>query len=890
MPTITYDDGSFLLDNQRLWLVSGSIDYFRTPAALWPDRLLKAKRAGLNCICTYVPWNFHEPFEGKWETSGDHDVYAFVRAAGELGLYVILRPGPYIGGQWDFGGLPAWLLAKPGLALRANNATFLHYFDKYFRKMLPRLAEQQVTRGGNIILVQSENEYTLRTMPDRLQYLEFVSQLLRRSGFEVPIITCNDLTEPAVPEAIETVRGWDHVVQNLKRLRSRQGGAPLLVGELWAGHYDQWSGQHTRRGAADVARKAMEVLGCGAQFNYYPWHGGTNFAFKAGAPGDGPDCFQTTSFDFDAPLSEGGGLTQKYYTTRLVNLLAHHMGAFLAASYAQEARVNIHDSSTVLNVSGSRGRWAVVTNNGRQDIRQAAVSLPDGTDINVSLEPLGAMAVPLGLQLTEQVKLDWSNVTPLGFFRHKVLVVHGPAGWPARISLNGAVIAAVIGSDDEPVMIEAHGLTIVLVNSSLAMRTWVLDETLVLGPDFVGIEPTDVVFNHAAPQYAMIAFDGKLTHKKIKPTAPAAVKPIKLGSWNRTGVSKEPLGDNALEWLKIDRPRDVDFLGVHDGYIWYRLETIEDKPLKRQLFLPECEDRATLYLNGKRLGVWGRGDGAVRTPINADFRKGANTLTMLVDNLGRASTGHKLGQRKGLANHVYDARPLQRGKFKLKSVESFPKRVVPRHLLFMIDDLQGVPVWEAQLVITLNKVAPIHMTFENLPHHMAILCNERTVAFLPCQGSGFGDATLGAELKKGKNVLKVLVWGDVDSKLLDNIKMYNLLEPVTAQGRLSCRAWQMPADASGVLGGDRPAWYKAEFKYAPASQALFLRISGPGKGQIFLNGHNVGRYWSVGPQELYYLPECWLREDNDVTLFVEDGHRPTGCSLEFSATGPYGPR
>ena len=108
MATFTYDDRSFLVDGQRIWLVSGSVHYFRTPAALWRDRLLKAKQAGLNCISTYVAWDFHEPREGQWDFSEDHDVAAFVRLAGELGLYVILRPGPYISARWDFGGLPAW--------------------------------------------------------------------------------------------------------------------------------------------------------------------------------------------------------------------------------------------------------------------------------------------------------------------------------------------------------------------------------------------------------------------------------------------------------------------------------------------------------------------------------------------------------------------------------------------------------------------------------------------------------------------------------------------------------------------------------------------------------------------------------------------------------------
>ena len=128
MPTVRYDDRSYSVDDRRIWLTSGSIHYFRIPADLWRDRLLKAKRAGLNCVQTYVAWNVHESLEGQWNFEGDSDVAPFVELAGEMGMYVILRPGPYICAEWDFGGLPAWLAAKSGISYRAPNATYTHFW------------------------------------------------------------------------------------------------------------------------------------------------------------------------------------------------------------------------------------------------------------------------------------------------------------------------------------------------------------------------------------------------------------------------------------------------------------------------------------------------------------------------------------------------------------------------------------------------------------------------------------------------------------------------------------------------------------------------------------------------------------------------------------------
>jgi len=204
MASVTFDDRSYMIDNRRVWLVSGSIHYFRVPSDLWEDRLCKAKRAGLNCISTYVPWNIHEPREGQWEFSGERDIVKFVELANQMGLYVILRPGPFIGGDWDFGGFPAWLAGKSGIGYRTSNASYTHYFDKFFAQLLPRLCEHQVTNGGNIILIQNENEYQLGSQPDRTTYLEFINQLFRRSGFTIPIINCNHQVDPETQTSIMT--------------------------------------------------------------------------------------------------------------------------------------------------------------------------------------------------------------------------------------------------------------------------------------------------------------------------------------------------------------------------------------------------------------------------------------------------------------------------------------------------------------------------------------------------------------------------------------------------------------------------------------------------------------------------------------------------------------
>ena len=887
MATVTYDDRSFLVDGERIWLVSGSVHYSRIPPDLWQDRLMNAKRAGLNCISTPIPWNYHEPREGQWERKGEKDVAAFVRLAGELGLYVILRPGPYIGSQWDGGGLPGWLSTKSGLVARTNNAAFSHYFDKYFRQVLPLLADQQVTRDGNIILIQNEHEYTATTHPDRSAYLEFINQLFRRSGFDIPIINCNLFTDPPTPESVECVNGWGREVQLLKRMRLRQPNAPLLVAEFLCGRQDNWGDEHQDKSPDAVARRAMEILGCGAQYNYHMWHGGTNFGFWGGSDPCAVSRYQTQSHDFDAPLAEGGGRTRKFYVTRLVNLLANHMGRFFASSILEQPGVSVHDSTNVLNLSGPLCNWAVITNNGNEEITTARISLPEGQDLEVPLTPFGAAAVPVELDLTPTQMLDYCNLTPLGFFGQKVLAMHGPAGWDARISINGKEIQASVPKTDAPTILEHQEVVLALLNSDAAMRTWPMDEGLVIGPAYVGASIEEITHRPGVKEYFLLSPDGKLTQKKVtatrarRPTAPA------IRQWTRRTICLEAVNHKDLTWQKIPGPRDADHLGFHEGYIWYRVEIDEPRAKKRFLFLPDCEDRAALFLNGKHLGVWGWGPGAVRLPISADLKRGPNALVALVDNLGRFHSGPQVTQRKGLFGHVYDAKALRLAKFKLKALDSFSKRVVPRQQVHLLPELQRQQAWSAELTISLAKVTPIHVSFQDMPHHLAILCNERMVGFYANCGRNFGSATLGAELRKGRNQVRILAWGDVTAKTLEGLKFHGLTETLSDQGAWHYRPWGPPEQTRSLSGKDLPAWFSAKFRRTDAPEPLFLHLAGAHKGQILLNGRNLGRFWDLGPQQCYYLPSCWLEDDNELLLFEEQGTSPYRSKLEFRPFGPY---
>ena len=890
MAQVTYDDNSYLIDGKRVWLVSGSVHYFRVPADLWRDRLLKAKRAGLNCITTYVPWNYHEAIEGRWNFEGDRDVAEFVRIAGELGLYVILRPGPYICAEWDFGGLPGWLTTKTGMTLRTNNAAFMHYFDKYFAQLLPRLADQQVTRGGNIILIQNENEYIFGDSPNGRAYLEFVSQLIRRGGFDIPIISCNMFAGPQIEGVVDNINSWDAAVEGLKRAHYSQPMMPMIVTEFWSGWFDFWgSGIHERRDPREVARRAMEMLGCGAQYNYYMFHGGTNFGFWGSRLVEGEATYQTTSYDYDAPLAEGGELTEKYYLTRLVNMMANHMARFLASAFMEDPGVTIHDNTDVRNLTGPLGRWAVITNGGCDDITDVNVSLPKGEErLKVPLGPFGAVAVPIDVALTPTVTLDHTNLTPLGLFGEKVLVLHGPASWAGEVKINGEQFAVEVPGGIEPTLLACGEIFVAVISSELACKTWFVDDLLIFGPDFVGETAEDVTMAKGATHYILLSLDGKISRRKIKtPTSQPRATTPRLGTWRRVSVCGEPI-DESLQWKKIERPRSADQLGVPQGYLWYRIEVRQKQAGRRYLFLPDCADRATIFLNGKHLGVWGRGPDAARTPIGANFKRGENVLTILVDNLGRFSVGPRMGELKGLYGHIYDAKALPMKKFKLTKGESFSKRLVPHSMAHLAPLPEKGPLTAAETDISMKKVTPIHLTFKDIPHHVAVLCNDKPVGLFPMTGEGsFGDVTLSSELKSGKNVIKLLLWGEATAKSLAGVKFYSLSECITSGAKWLFRPWTLPQEGGRVVGKSLPAWYSTSFKYTEAGQPLYLHILAAKKGQIYVNGRNIGRFWTTGPQDCYYLPECWLAENNQLLLFSEGGENPSTSRLERHTHGPF---
>jgi beta-galactosidase len=312
----------FLLDGKPFQMISGEIHYPRVPREAWRARMKMAKAMGLNTIGTYVFWNVHEPRKGKFSFAGNNNIAEFVKVAQEEGLWVILRPSPYVCAEWEFGGYPYWLQNEKGLEVRSKEPQYLAEYKKYILEVGKQLAPYQVNHGGNILMVQIENEYG--SYGSDKEYLEINRKMFVEAGFDGLLYTCDpaaDLVKGHLPGLLPAVNGLDKPRQVKKLINENHGGkGPYYIAEWYPAWFDWWGTKHHTVPAEQYVPALDSVLRAGISINMYMFHGGTTRDFMNGANyKDGtPYEPQISSYDYDAPLDEAGNATPKFLAFRKV--------------------------------------------------------------------------------------------------------------------------------------------------------------------------------------------------------------------------------------------------------------------------------------------------------------------------------------------------------------------------------------------------------------------------------------------------------------------------------------------------------------------------------------------------------------------------------------------
>ena len=314
--TFTTGDKTFLLNGKSFVVKAAELHYPRIPRAYWEHRIKMCKSLGMNTVCLYVFWNIHEQKEGEFDFTGNNDVAAFCRLCQKHGMYVIVRPGPYVCAEWEMGGLPWWLLKKKDIRLREQDPYFMQRVEIFEKEVGRQLAPLTVQNGGPIIMVQVENEYG--SYGKDKAYVGAIRDIVRKSGFDkVSLFQC-DWSSNFLNNGLDDLT-WTmnfgtgaNIDNQFKRLGEVRPNAPKMCSEFWSGWFDKWGARHETRPAKDMVEGMDEMLSKGISFSLYMTHGGTSFGHWAGAnsPGFQPD---VTSYDYDAPINEWGQPTPKFY-------------------------------------------------------------------------------------------------------------------------------------------------------------------------------------------------------------------------------------------------------------------------------------------------------------------------------------------------------------------------------------------------------------------------------------------------------------------------------------------------------------------------------------------------------------------------------------------------
>ncbi len=683
---IDFDERGFLIDGKRTFITSASLDYPRVPRALWADRLLRLKRGGFNTVEFYTFWDFHEPREGQFVFTGDHDLNAFLKLVKSMNMYAIARVGPYYCGEWSLGGYPIWLRFKPGVVLRTDDAPFLKAVDNFWDQLLPIVAANQISRGGSVILVQLENEHPLAwgtAMPT--PYFTHLQEQALKHGIEVPYFFSgmHHGSDPA---------GDQSSFDDLSRPN------PWISTEFWSVWFSQY-GSHPGD-AASYRRRTWKLIAHGADgYNIYMGHGGSNFDYSNNNE-------DAASYDYGAPVGQGGDLRPTYYEFKKANYFARSFASVLGNSSDNSGRWSSASSNHEVKLTARKGPAGEIVfadsppppvekvaspdpNNptfeavteGTQATKVTTTTFSaDGVSFELALQPGEIVPLLHGVQIAPGVTLDWSSARILGVARFEnttTLVAFGDAGRRDQLLFSGAAIVPEGSSASssklkiaEPYSAAAplvrsfnvgsEHVRVLLMTREQANGTWFAGdpghELVVTGPAYVGA--VDVAGGKLTVQTespwssegAGAVFSATTVYGQAVPTIlpnaatkPARLTTLPLTAWEtRSGSAVKPDFEDA-SWSLAADPMEMGSDGDLSSYAWYRSKVTVPQAGDYLLTPSEGGDHAKLYVDGHFVT---EGSFSAR-PLALTLTAGSHSIAIFVSHYGRQKFFANLGEFKG---------------------------------------------------------------------------------------------------------------------------------------------------------------------------------------------------------------------------------------------------
>ncbi len=924
MATVTFDAQSLMIDGRREWLVSGTFWCSRTPASGWTRALAALRDCGFNTVLLPVVWSHHEPRKGEFRFTGDHDLAACVRTAGALGLKVILRMGPHVAGGEDLGGIPAWAgglngIGEPSLwrgpdggkpavrpptktdfaatmaRVRSGSAAFLEDAARWFTALGEQVEDLQATSRveGPIVLAQVEHEWFCEHDTSSEAYLAEISRYARESGISVPILNANNLHAWAEGD-VDTWSGSEAPLLTARQLRAVRPNQPPFLIELAPPPEIAWGDdpKHAIPDGRSLARALAEASAAGAQANLACVLGGNRTAFSAGAWDDRPAAYAATAADFATLFSSTVSPRDAVGQVRRIATFASHFGRVLAHADPTFTPISLAPGSpgaSVVPLRGPRGSVVfILLDNATNKLPSLTLARPDGSTLTVPVPDQPVAWVLFDTHLMNRSTLDWCTLSAFAQ-SGRVLVCYGPAGRTGSVSINGSALELAVPSGQSPLIVEHEGIVIVLCSEPMI-------EATVIGPTGVhvgvlGLEPDGDPQPHPAFKTRWhITPEGEASKSSSGNSNPPAARAPSLTGWAKAPCDALVSGEHP-RYKPIKAPATHTALAVPTGYAWCRL-TFKGKGASRiASALVHAPDRAHLFADSKRFALLGSGPGAEDPVCAIPARKSGDSIVALIDDMGRVGGAAPVGEPKGLHQHVWSVTQIKAGKPKLVLGPTFTPLVARTPIMGLRAPDSASPhrvTWS----FSRRKKTPVWVRIPEPIGPAVLSVNDAPATLLEWWGPALVQIPDDA-LKSGKNLIQIApIEGmtapeDALKILSAGVRIYEGADCITDKCDWAFAPWETPAEddweripkppasqKSGV-----PTWWRCAFKSKPDSPAMLLDAAGLTKGQLFLNGHNLARYWvsthdgkPLPTQRLYHLPQAWLDKDGENTLLIFDEH------------------
>ncbi|HEY5232116.1 MAG TPA: beta-galactosidase [Verrucomicrobiae bacterium] len=932
-----FDGKGFLINGARTFIVSAGMEYARVPRKLWADRLMRFKRAGFDCTEFYAFWNYHEAQSGQFDFSGNRDLDAYLKLAKSLGLYAIARVGPYYCAEWDSGGYPIWLRFVPDLQVRNANAPFEQYVTRFWDHLLPIIATNQINRGGNVILVQLENEHPGGAGTDGLNnpYFRFLQTNALANGLEVPYFFSG------------VHHGGDPAGNRPWSSASRK--SPWFTTEFWCNWFSDYG-----ESAADVRDKdwdTWKVIAYGGNgYNYYMAHGGTDFDYFNNDE-------DAASYDYGSAVGQTGDLRPEYYKFKRAAWFARSFQNILETS--DNATVTYANASTnpavrVTARASAAGTILFLGNQGTsaQTTRVSVngVEYPQAGSLTVNRNEI--IPVVTGYTIIPGVTLNVAPTRILGITQQAdttTIIIYGQTGSPAELyfnvpadttistgapalSLNGTNLTlqttyAANGVANFSFQTGSRRVRILAVSDTMADDTWFVDaggqNYVICGPQYVGDAAvtnghlqivTEKPWQNPAnnPVVAYGSADAPMSLSAITSPDPHPGA-VTLTAWQtKSGTSEAAPGFDADGWLSSSSgPQQMGADGDVSSYAWYRTTINVPAADTNSIFFGNVGDHMLPFVDGVAVPAANVSANSFTAALSA----GSHTIAVFTSHAGRNKFYPYIGSisnlyAKGLSGAARLFGPPVNGSVSLTNwnvmmttraaMRSGPPLLDASgwtNYTFGTDAFGGQAgyAWFQTTLPAIPSAETITANFASVDDNCRVYLNGVPLATntgwnVPC------NVDLTRVWKAdGTNVLSVLVQNTGNNGGLytsasvtayqNSTTLKNWLQRGGPGNPDSTTGWQTLPDGMAFNG---PQFFKTTFSAAPpgttgANPMWRVTTSRLSRGSVWVNGHNLGRYPEKVPAPGMYVPECWLNagpDANTLVIYDEEGQLPTQIHVQ----------